>query len=583
MNIVFRGIKLLPSSSKKKIWIILLIQFIKFFLEIFSIGLIIPVIYILAKGENAFESILLKYDLLDFFLKNNLDLNNFIYLFLISIVLIFLIKFVFTIYASFYEQQWLEISNAKMASSLFAKYINDIDNISDRKNHNAIRNITSEISIFYKFFIKNLIVGFFEIIKLLSILGILYILDPIIIITGLLVIFFITFVILKSLKIKIENYGKKRSYNSGLLIKYVSEGLSSIKEIKLSNNSEFFLDKFKTYANDNASVQSKFYLLGVLPRQILELFAIILICSLIYYLSNLYSSSGADVLFILGVYVTALLRVMPSINMLYLSAQHILFGKSSLEILENEFRDSQISGTINKITNQDLIPKKIIDTENIELNNISFSYPKNSLSIFENASYKFTKGKIYCLVGESGSGKSTLINLIMGFIQPLKGTITFNGNRDIYDELFYWQKNISYLSQKVFLLNDSVKRNIAFAEYDEDIDLDRVQDSLKKAHFKDDLINTRDGVNTELGDDGVNLSGGQKQRIGIARNLYFNKKILILDEFTSSLDKKNEDLIFDSVAKEKKEKIIIVISHSENIIKRCDVVLKIEDKKIFKN
>lgn len=210
MNLAIRGLKLLPESSKKKIWIIILIQIIKFFLEIFSIGLIIPVIYILAKGEEAFQSILLKYDLLDFFLTNNLNLDNFINLFLISIVLIFFIKFVYIIFSSFFEQRWLETSNARMASTLFFLYIDNVKNISTRKNHDAIRNITSEISIFYKFFIKNLIIGFSEIIKLIGILGILYIINPKILIAGLVIIFFITYVILKLLKKKIESFGKKK-------------------------------------------------------------------------------------------------------------------------------------------------------------------------------------------------------------------------------------------------------------------------------------------------------------------------------------------------------------------------------------
>ena len=581
MDLILRGIKLLPQSSKDKIWIISLIQIVKFFLEIFSIGLIIPVIYLLAKGENAFQELLAKYDILHFFPIENLNLEKFILIFLILITFIFLIKFIFTIFSSYFEQKWLENSNAKTAADLFFSYIQNVENLSARNNHDAIRNITSEISIFYKFFIKNLIIGFSEIIKLLGILGILYILNPKILVFGLIIIFLTTFVIIKTLKKKIEDYGKKRSYNSGLLLKYVTEGLNSIKEIKLSNNPNFFLNKFKIYADDNATVQSKFYLLGVFPRQIIELFAIILISVLIYYLSILYSNDTSDALFLLGVYVTALLRLMPSINMLYLSGQHILFGKSSLEILEKELTNKSIFSDKNIISRKDTFENipKIID--NINLKNINFSYPDNGLTIFKNLSYNFSKGKIYCLVGESGSGKSTFINLIMGFIRPQSGEISFNKNQSIFENLSMWQKNISYLSQKVFLLNDTIKKNVAFAENDEEINETYVIESLKKSNLEDELFKSRGGINTDLGDDGISLSGGQKQRVGIARNLYFNKKILILDEFTSSLDKKNEDLIFDSIAKEKKDKIIIVITHSENIKNKCDEILKIENLNII--
>ena len=140
----------------------------------------------------------------------------------------------------------------------------------------------------------------------------------------------------------------------------------------------------------------------------------------------------------------------------------------------------------------------------------------------------------------------------MGFIRPQSGEISFNKNQSIFENLSMWQKNISYLSQKVFLLNDTIK-NVAFAENDEEINETYVIE-FKKSNLEDELFKSRGGINTDLGDDGISLSGGQKQRVGIARNLYFNKKILILDEFTSSLDKKNEDLIFDSLQKKKKIK-----------------------------
>ena len=158
--------------------------------------------------------------------------------------------------------------------------------------------------------------------------------------------------------------------------------------------------------------------------------------------------------------------------------------------------------------------------------------------------------------------------------------IIYNNSDSIFSNLSDWQKNISFLSQKVFLLNDSIKRNVAFAQEDQHIDTSKVEKALLKTNLLYEFNKFRDGIDTELGDDGQNLSGGQKQRIGIARNLYFNKSILVLDEFTSSLDEINENLIFNEVASNKKDKIIFVITHSKNIKDKCDVVLEVRDKKI---
>ena len=577
MNLILRGIKLLPENSRKKLWIISLIQIIKSFFDIFAIGLIIPLIYVLAKGPETLIKIIEEKNYF-FFSKNIFNAENFILFIVIIILIIFILKFLFAIFASFYEQNWIEKSNATTSKLLFSNYINDVENLSLRKNHKLINNIVSEVNIFYKFFIKSLAVGFSELIKLIGIFIILYLFNPVILIYGVLITSLITFLIIKTFKSRLENYGRKRSYNSSLLLRYITEGLNSVKEIKLSNNPIFFLNRFKEYANDNADVQTKFYLLSIIPRLFLELFAVTLICSLILYLTIHYSNDGSSALFSLGVYATSLLKLLPSVNIIYTSAQHMLFAKNSLNIIEKEIHIKE-----NKSSHifKNFIKENINSINSIEIQNLTFSYNNDKDVILSDINLKLEKNKIYCFFGNSGSGKSTFVNLIMGFLKPIKGEIFYNKNESIFLNLSSWQKNISYLSQKVFLLNDTIRRNIAFAEDDKDIDNLKVKTALFKMNLYDEFDTLREGIETELGDDGQNLSGGQKQRIAIARNLYFDKPILVLDEFTSSLDEKNENLIFNEVAKNKKNKIIIVISHSKNIKKKCDIIFEVKNKKII--
>ena len=319
-------------------------------------------------------------------------------------------------------------------------------------------------------------------------------------------------------------------------------------------------------------------MLNTYPRQILEVLSIIIVCVLIYYLTILFPNQNTSSLFYLGVYITAMFRIIPIVNLLYQSIQQISYSKSSFQVVEKEV-NKKLSSAFVKLKKKSVGDN--IKVENINVNNLSFNYSKNNnQNILENINLNFETGKVYCLTGRSGSGKSTFINLLMGFIEPKKGNIIINSDINIHENILDWQKNIHYLSQKVFLLNESIKKNVAFSQNEENIDESKVLKSLEKANLINHVNEMDHGIETTIGDDGIKLSGGQKQRLGIARSFYFNKKVIILDEFTSSLDFENENLIFDKILNEKKDKITIIASHSKNIIKRSDFVLNVEDKKI---
>ena len=221
----------------------------------------------------------------------------------------------------------------------------------------------------------------------------------------------------------------------------------------------------------------------------------------------------------------------------------------------------------------------IINLDTLVLKNICFSY-NNDKEFISNFNYTFKKGHIYCIFGPSGSGKSTIINLIMSFLEPQSGEILINNKINILENQNSWFNNISYLPQKIFLLNDNIINNVAFGVDEKKIIKSKVLDTLDKVNLNYEINKMGKGLYTELGNNGLLLSGGQVQRLGIARNLYSNKNLMILDEFTSSLDQENELMIFREINKIKKDKIIIIVSHSENIKSKCDYVLKIFNGKI---
>ena len=336
MNLISRGIKLIPNSNKKKIHKILAIQFFKFVFEMFGIGIIVPIIYFLAKGNQAVNEIINKYEFFSLIPDKMLSENNIIIFILFSVITIFIVKFAFTIFANLYEQKWTESANVKTTYDLFDFYISDFSQLSDRENYNLIRNLTTEINNFYKFFIRGFIQFFGESIKLFGILIFLLIINPKILISGLFISLVMALIFYNFFKDRIEFYGKKKTINSGLLIKHITEGLNSVKEIKLSENPDYFSNLLKKYANENADIQVKFSMLNTYPRQILEVLSIIIVCVLIYYLTILFPNQNTSSLFYLGVYITAMFRIIPIVNLLYQSIQQISYSKSSFQVVEKE-------------------------------------------------------------------------------------------------------------------------------------------------------------------------------------------------------------------------------------------------------
>ena len=575
MNLLTKGIKLLPKNNQNKLWTISILQTLKFILEIFSIGPLIPLIYFFAKGEDQLIGIIKDNKFFSYIPEIFYSKDIFLISLISIIILFFFIKLIFIIFASYYEQKWLEGLNVVLSSNLFGSYLYDTSDFFLQKSHEKIRNITSEINIFCKFFVKSVVLGMTEVFKLLGMIIFLFFFNPIILIAGLVVSIIIFLLIFKIFKKKLEFYGKKRLINASYLLKYVTEGLNSLKEIILSKNINYFIKKFENHAHDNANINTKYSIINIIPKQGIEFLAISLICILLFFLSN-ENSENSDLIFKIGIYITIFSRILPTTNQIQLSIQNILFSKSSIQTLEQEFSTFNNNKTVNEF--RDINKSDISKIDKINFLNVFFRHNKQKDNILEDINFELEKGKIYCFTGDSGSGKSTIANLIMGFLKPTTGEIVFNDNMPISERIDAWQINISYLSQNIFLLNENLKKNIAFGVEEEKIDTLKVKDALEKVNLLSYFESNRNGIDTEVGEDGSMLSGGQKQRLAIARNLYLDKKILILDEFTSSLDVKNENYIFEMLKKNNQNKIIITITHSNNIIKQCDKAYLIENK-----
>jgi ABC-type multidrug transport system fused ATPase/permease subunit len=282
---------------------------------------------------------------------------------------------------------------------------------------------------------------------------------------------------------------------------------------------------------------------------------------------------------VLAVFALAAFRLLPSANRILSSANALRFAESVVTNLYEEMM--MLAPKELETAKPDIQPPCITFQQDIELNNVSYQYPKSKNFSISNINLTISKGESVGVVGKSGSGKSTLSNLILGLLHPTKGIINVDGV-GIDQNIKGWQSIIGYVQQDIFLLDASVKQNIAFGESSEEIDNDKLTNAIKEAQLLELIESLPDGLNTQLGERGLRISGGQKQRIGIARALYRNAPILIFDEATSALDNETESEIVSAIRSLKGTRTMIVIAHRLSTIKHCDRIVELKNGQIIK-
>ena len=318
-------------------------------------------------------------------------------------------------------------------------------------------------------------------------------------------------------------------------------------------------------------IQTRMSTLGLLPRILLEFIAV----SGLMLFILIVSVRGGDmtkVIPTIGIFLAAAFRTIPSINRIIGAKQFLDFSKPVVNLLNLEFNNFKLTKS------KPIIKQKInLKFETLELIDIDFKYNEVSNYTLKDINFKINKLDVIGIVGESGAGKSTLIDIILGINTITNGKIIYNNNDDIVDNLYQWHKQIGYIQQSVFLIDDSLLRNIAFGIEDDAIDIEKVNNALKQSQLFDFINTLPDRLNTIVGERGVRISGGQKQRIGIARALYNDPEILVFDEATSNLDVNTENAIMSSISYLSQTKTIIIIAHRKSALTRCNRILEVKD------
>ena len=373
-----------------------------------------------------------------------------------------------------------------------------------------------------------------------------------------------------------KNLAKRSYYHAYKRIKFINDAFSSIKEIKILGKTKNFIENFYSDTEKQVAIIRKEKLMGFVPRFSFEILFVSSIF-LILIILNLQNKSNTQLIPLLALFAAAGLRLMPSVTKIANNIQNLIKMSPFIDIIFDDYKKFLTANNTYDKKNFSTFDKKI------EFKNVDFSFGTKTKKILKNISFNIFHGDLIGLTGISGSGKTSLADLIMGLIQPTKGSIEIDGQPLDNFNVRTWQDKVGYVPQNINITNDTIKNNVAFGIKGSDIDEYKVKKAIEKAELQDFILESPDGLNTIVGEGGKSISGGQKQRIGIARALYHNPKILILDESTSSLDNKTENNILDTIKKLKKKITTIIISHNKNTLKDTDYIFQIQNGSIIKN
>lgn len=376
---------------------------------------------------------------------------------------------------------------------------------------------------------------------------------------------------------RILNHGKQANLKMGGLLKALKEATSGLKELRVLGATGYFQDVVKDNAKSNAAYIVKSKTIITAPRYLLELCLIVFVVILTVFMSRVYGDAGS-VIPVLGMFGVAAMRLIPSANTCIAGISKLRVGQHATNML---FLD--LAGGLRKPAETHEYTEHSSSSNSthtsfrsMELRNVKYRYPEAKEYALEDVSFSFISGESIGIIGRSGAGKSTLVDVMLGLLEPINGSILVN-DVPIQNCLAAWRSNVAYLPQQVFIADSSVQCNVALGVPEEKINTADVWNAIEQARLGEIIKSMPDGLDTMLGEHGVRLSGGQRQRIALARAIYHDRNVLVMDESTSALDSETEKEVIDSIKTMRGKKTLIVIAHRMSIIEQCDRVYQLNN------
>src|SRR6056297_1143389 len=580
-------LSLLPKGDLFKLSVLFVMMIAASLLALLGVGTVPVFVLAVVDSERVFQMPVLGELLQALNITTTNRLVGFGALFLMSI---YAIKNAYMFFYDYINTRYMLSRVMLLQNRLFKAYMNSpYLMFLTRNSSELIRNISSESSRAINQTLKPSMSILLHSIMVVVIASALIYAEPLISGLGILLFGGFSVIFLKLTQKKMTWFGTQALRHRRSMMQAIIQGLGGFKDAKVLNRESFFLGVFGNHANQILRYELWNSILRSLPVRIIEMLALggVLFIAVSMILQGRDPETIVPTIALFG---AAVMKLKPSIFQLIDQINSIRFNKHSIEEiwydltrLENLYIDKQKEEEkfrFESLNGSEAEQPKLQLKHAIELKNVSFVYPDSSLPAVKDVSLTIPKNSAVAFVGESGAGKTTIVDVILGLLKPQSGTIEVDG-QNVYSCTEQWQKNIGYIPQEIYLLDDTIRRNICFGIPDDEIDEQSLQTAIETAQLTELIQNLEKGDRTMVGERGIRLSGGQRQRIGIARALYHNPQVLVMDEATSALDNITEKYVIDAIERLKGEKTIIMIAHRLTTVENCDTIHLMKNARVI--
>lgn len=513
--------------------------------------------------------------------------NRLIIFMLAALMILFVVKNVYLLFQTYVQNTFVTRNRNRMISRVMREFLNrPYEEYLGADIPTVFRLTDSDIPNAFQLILV-LIQMITEIVVSAFLCVVLVVVSPVMTVFIVAIFLGMTLLLSKILKPHLNAIGRKNQEIQSRIAKWRIQSIYGLKDVKVLHREEFFVRNYYESGSIGANVARNYAVLNNLPRLLIEM--IFIVSMLAFIMVYILGGGNINVLIPqLTAFAVAAVRIMPSANRINTYMSEIAYSQPCLDYLYenlNESMKQDVNGSVTgygKDAPKETDKQRTVLRDKIVLDHITFAYPGTDKNIFTDAHMEVKRGQSVGIMGPSGAGKSTIVDILLGLLHAQKGSITWDG-QNIFDDYEAWLSQIGYIPQSIYLVDESIRDNIAFGIDADKIDEKRIWEVLEEAQLKEFIEELPDGLDTTIGDRGVRISGGQRQRIGIARALYHDPEILVFDEATSALDNDTEKAVMDAVNSFHGRKTMVIIAHRLNTIAKCDVIYKVDGEKIVES
>lgn len=564
---------LLDKAQKRTMGWLLVLMVISAALQTLGVGMILPVVQIVMDEEAVSRPGML-HDV--YLLLGGGSELRFMILVMLALVLAYVLKNVFLFFQQRATLAFVYSNQFRTSERMMRSYLRRSYEFYLNADTAVIqRNITANVNNMYALILALLQLASDGIV-FVFLVAFLLLQDPIMTILIAVVMILLLVVIKWVLKPVLQRVAAQHQDCYSGLLKWISQTVQGVKEIKIACKEQYFVEEYLKYGNGYVGAARKNDLYSQTPKLLIETVCVACMIGYIIYMT-VSGESSEDMITTLTAFAAAAVALLPCVNRINNQLNKIDFCEPFLMAVSDDLQEEISNDRVDMSYATDF-DEKLPVRERIELKGIVYAYPGTEKKIFDHADLTIPVGKSVGIVGTSGAGKSTVVDILLGLLQAQQGEITADGV-NVMEHYRPWLKNIGYIPQMIFMLDDTIRKNVCFGVPEDKIDEDRLWEALREAQLDTFIQTLPEGLETSIGERGIRLSGGQRQRIGIARALYHDPEVLILDEATSALDNDTEAAIMESINRLQGRKTLIIIAHRLQTIEKCELVYRVQDGK----